>query len=233
MHAPAPLPRLLPFLEQQPLYNALNWSLPVINDPNASKYGPYANSTVTITRLDAFLCPSDTPPSWNLSSASQPLPSYRRRGTTISPSLGSSLEFTSRQTGGPPNGPLLLRRRDRQDRGHPRRHGRHEQHDRLRRMEDRRRQLEPRLGPQRHHLRRVICPPGRRGTTGRCNMPNPILVANFPAWVQSAPTVQTADDGRTTPSHSARPGSSTSRGSASATSCWRPTPSPPIAIPPP
>ena len=44
--------RLLPFLEQQPLYNALNWSLTVINDPAPGNgYGPYANSTVTITRL--------------------------------------------------------------------------------------------------------------------------------------------------------------------------------------
>ncbi len=59
--------RLLPFPEQQPLYDALNWSLTVINDPAMGNgYGPYANTTVTVTRLGAFLCPSDAPPNWNM-----------------------------------------------------------------------------------------------------------------------------------------------------------------------
>ena len=100
--------RLLPFLEQQPLYNALNWSLPVINDPQppGTGYAPYANTTVTITRLTAFICPSDNPPNWNLSSASQPLPNYRAPGNSYFASIGSSLEFASRQTSGPPNGPF-------------------------------------------------------------------------------------------------------------------------------
>ena len=57
--SPSAHARLLPFLEQQPLYDALNWSLPVINDPMppGTGYGPYANSTVTITRLDGVPLP--------------------------------------------------------------------------------------------------------------------------------------------------------------------------------
>ena len=106
--SPSAHARLLPFLEQQPLYNALNWSLPVINDPQppGTGYAPYANTTVTITRLTAFICPSDNPPNWNLSSASQPLPNYRAPGNSYFASIGSSLEFASRQTSGPPNGPF-------------------------------------------------------------------------------------------------------------------------------
>ena len=106
--APSAHARLLPYIEQQPLYNALNWSLPVINDNTApgTGYGPYANSTVSISRINAFLCPSDTPPNWNMNSASAPLPNYRAPGNSYFASVGSSLEFTSRQTSGPPNGPF-------------------------------------------------------------------------------------------------------------------------------
>jgi prepilin-type processing-associated H-X9-DG protein len=89
--------RLLPFLEQQPLYDALNWNLTVINDPAPGNgYGPYANTTVTVTRLNAFLCPSDTPPNWNLTRASQPLPNYQAPGNNYFASVGSSLQFASR-----------------------------------------------------------------------------------------------------------------------------------------
>ncbi|MBX6313389.1 MAG: DUF1559 domain-containing protein [Isosphaeraceae bacterium] len=42
--------RLLPFLEQQPLYNALNQSF---------EYNMVQNGTVTSTRVNTFLCPSD------------------------------------------------------------------------------------------------------------------------------------------------------------------------------
>src|SRR5262249_2270975 len=79
---PGPHARLLQFIEQQAIYNALNWNLAVINDVAAidGGYGPYANSTVTITRISTFLCPSDTPPGWNLTSASAPLPNYQATG---------------------------------------------------------------------------------------------------------------------------------------------------------
>ncbi len=182
----------MPFLEQQTLYNALNWSLPVINDPNASKYGPYANSTVTITRLDAFLCPSDTPPSWNLSSASQPLPSYRAPGNNYFASLGSSLEFTSRQTGGPPNGPFSYIGEIGRTVG-------------IRSVTDGTSNTigfgEWKIGDGNSSLVSIpsdiifvgSLPAGTARNNGTLNMPNPILVANFPAWVQNCATVQTAD----------------------------------------
>ncbi|MDR3635639.1 MAG: DUF1559 domain-containing protein [Isosphaeraceae bacterium] len=50
--------RLLGFLEQQPLFNALNFSQPI--NPYAGPGTPYlANVTVTSTALGLFLCPSD------------------------------------------------------------------------------------------------------------------------------------------------------------------------------
>src|SRR3954452_21454853 len=52
--------RLLPSLEQQSLYNAANFSIGV--DANNDKWQTAMNSTVSITRLSVFLCPSDTPP---------------------------------------------------------------------------------------------------------------------------------------------------------------------------
>src|SRR5436309_1859029 len=50
--------RLLPYLEQTPLYNAANFSLNAIN--NAP--GTWSNVTVISTRLAGFLCPSETAP---------------------------------------------------------------------------------------------------------------------------------------------------------------------------
>jgi prepilin-type N-terminal cleavage/methylation domain-containing protein/prepilin-type processing-associated H-X9-DG protein len=90
--------RLLPFMEQQNLYDAANFSINCIN----GAVGADMNSTVVATRLSAFLCPSDTPPAWTMN----PITAY----TAVSPgnnyfaSVGSSLEFASSETGGPPNG---------------------------------------------------------------------------------------------------------------------------------
>ena len=47
---------MLPQLEQNAMYNAINFSL---NNNAANSYGYYANSTVTGQRVAAFLCPSD------------------------------------------------------------------------------------------------------------------------------------------------------------------------------
>ena len=92
--------RLLPFLEQQPLYNGVNFTLgfPISQRLDAQTLG---NSTIASTRLNAFLCPSSTWPSFNLNvyyyTASAP-------GNSYFASVGSSLEFLSTMTGGPPNG---------------------------------------------------------------------------------------------------------------------------------
>jgi prepilin-type N-terminal cleavage/methylation domain-containing protein/prepilin-type processing-associated H-X9-DG protein len=186
--------RLLPYIEQQTLYNALNWSLPVINDPvpPGTGYAPYANSTVSITRINTFLCPSDTPPNWNMVSASAPLPNYRAPGNNYFASVGSSLEFTSRQTSGPPNGPfsyvgeigMIVGIRDIRDgTSSTIAFG------------------EWRMGDGNSNKVTIpndivfigTLPAGTARNNGTLSMPNPTLVANFPAWVQSCTAALTVD----------------------------------------
>jgi prepilin-type N-terminal cleavage/methylation domain-containing protein/prepilin-type processing-associated H-X9-DG protein len=100
--SPSAHSRLLASMEQQSLYNAMNWSVGVLNDT----VGTPMNSTVVTTRLNAFLCPSDTPPIWVMSSANAPLKSLRAPGNNYFASVGSTLEFAGQQNGGPPNGPF-------------------------------------------------------------------------------------------------------------------------------
>jgi prepilin-type N-terminal cleavage/methylation domain-containing protein/prepilin-type processing-associated H-X9-DG protein len=177
--------RLLPFIEQQALYNALNWNLTVINDPPfGAGYGPYANSTVTITRIATFLCPSDSPPGWNLTSGSAPLPKYQAPGNNYFASVGSSLEFASRQTGGPPNGPFSYVGEIGRIVG-------------LRNITDGSSNTiafgEWRIGDGNNNQIQIptdivfigTLPNGTARNNGTLNMPNPILVNNFPAWLQS------------------------------------------------
>jgi prepilin-type processing-associated H-X9-DG protein len=96
-----PLLRLLSYTEQQPLYNAANFSIAAFN----SASGDAANSTVTATRLNLFLCPSDVVPSWSMeATGSSVLNGIPAPGNTYFGSLGSSLEFDASQTSGPPNG---------------------------------------------------------------------------------------------------------------------------------
>jgi prepilin-type N-terminal cleavage/methylation domain-containing protein/prepilin-type processing-associated H-X9-DG protein len=96
-----PLLRLLSYTEQQPLYNAANFSVAGFN----SAIGETTNLTVLTTRLNEFLCPSNVAPSWNMeATGAGPLMGYPAPGSTYFGSLGSSLEFDASQTGGPPNG---------------------------------------------------------------------------------------------------------------------------------
>jgi prepilin-type N-terminal cleavage/methylation domain-containing protein/prepilin-type processing-associated H-X9-DG protein len=186
--------RLLPFLEQQSLYNALNWSLPVINDPvpPGTGYGPFANSTVSITRLNAFLCPSDNAPSWNLSSASAPLPNFRAPGNSYFASLGSSLEFASQQSSGPPNGPFSYIGVLGQTIG-------------IRNVRDGTSNTvgfgEWGIGDGNSNIVTLptdivfvgALPSGTVRNNGTLIMPNPTLVANFQAWLQSCSAALTTD----------------------------------------
>jgi prepilin-type N-terminal cleavage/methylation domain-containing protein/prepilin-type processing-associated H-X9-DG protein len=94
--------RLLGNIEQQNLYNALNFSVGVLNDP----VGTPMNSTVVTTRLATFLCPSDNAPNWVMTSATAPLNALRAPGNSYFASTGSTLEFAGQQNGGPPNGPF-------------------------------------------------------------------------------------------------------------------------------
>ncbi len=52
-------PRLLPYLEQQPLYNALNLSHTFGNTSGVSSDPNSSNVTVRVTQLSVMLCPSD------------------------------------------------------------------------------------------------------------------------------------------------------------------------------
>jgi prepilin-type N-terminal cleavage/methylation domain-containing protein/prepilin-type processing-associated H-X9-DG protein len=59
--------RLLPYMEQQPLYNTINFMLtasPWIPTPNSASApvidGTWTNSTAALTKIIAFICPSDS-----------------------------------------------------------------------------------------------------------------------------------------------------------------------------
>ena len=93
--------RLLPFMEQQPLYNAANLNLPILNDT----LGEFCNSTVMLTRMTGFLCPSATAPSYiGTGLAAGPYTTATVPGNCYFASMGSSLEYDATNTAGPPNG---------------------------------------------------------------------------------------------------------------------------------
>jgi prepilin-type N-terminal cleavage/methylation domain-containing protein/prepilin-type processing-associated H-X9-DG protein len=102
----SPHARLLPYMEQQPLYNAANFNLARYN---ASAGWGTVNWTVTSTRLSMFLCPSCPPPSFNMTASGYPAIAP---GNNYLASLGSSFEFMNNSnsalatvtSGGPPNG---------------------------------------------------------------------------------------------------------------------------------
>jgi prepilin-type processing-associated H-X9-DG protein len=93
--------RLLSYMEQQSLYNAANFSVPILNDT----YGVFANSTIMLTKLNAFLCPSAPPPIYlGTGLAAGPATTAPVTGNCYFGSMGSSLEYDTTNTGGPPNG---------------------------------------------------------------------------------------------------------------------------------
>jgi prepilin-type N-terminal cleavage/methylation domain-containing protein/prepilin-type processing-associated H-X9-DG protein len=97
--------RLLAFLEQQGLYNAANFSYGCFNTNDT--YGCTANTTVTSTRLTSFLCPSTPVPSFTIVRTNGP--TYPAPGNSYFASIGSSMEYDSNDSLGPPNGPFQHR----------------------------------------------------------------------------------------------------------------------------
>jgi prepilin-type N-terminal cleavage/methylation domain-containing protein/prepilin-type processing-associated H-X9-DG protein len=95
------LARMLPFLEQTAIYNAANFSL-VAHADTGSLAGTKSNMTVSITRLNSFLCPSSTIPGWTMLGVT----AYTAvaAGNSYFGSVGSTLEFSVQQTAGAPNG---------------------------------------------------------------------------------------------------------------------------------
>src|SRR5262245_47267345 len=68
--------RMLGFLEQSALYNAVNFSVGVINDA----YGTQANITVTTAKVNVFLCPSSPVRGYAMKGVTQPLPKFSAPG---------------------------------------------------------------------------------------------------------------------------------------------------------
>jgi prepilin-type N-terminal cleavage/methylation domain-containing protein/prepilin-type processing-associated H-X9-DG protein len=91
--------RMLSNLEQQSLYNAINFSLCALNDA----YGTQANATVTKTRLNVFLCPSSPAPGYQMTGTA-PMPSFTATGNNYFANLGPNLEFDASKTNDPPLG---------------------------------------------------------------------------------------------------------------------------------
>jgi prepilin-type N-terminal cleavage/methylation domain-containing protein/prepilin-type processing-associated H-X9-DG protein len=97
--------RLMGFMEGQPLANSMNFSVGVVND----NYGNAANSTVVLTRVKAFLCPSDSPPNWLALSWGPTISANVATGNNYFASLGSSFEFQADPafSAAPPNGVFM------------------------------------------------------------------------------------------------------------------------------
>ena len=93
--------RMLASLEQQALFNAANFGLSLKSDAT----GFAVNSTVTKTRLNTFLCPSSTPPSWT-DTESSGTSAFIAPGNNYFASYGASIEWVAppQRAGGPPNG---------------------------------------------------------------------------------------------------------------------------------
>jgi prepilin-type N-terminal cleavage/methylation domain-containing protein/prepilin-type processing-associated H-X9-DG protein len=96
----SPQARLLQYIEGGAIYNTMNFSYGCFN--SVDTYGNASNSTACKTQLKVYLCPSDTPPSWNVGRVNGQ--SYPAPGNSYFASLGSTLEYDAGQTAGPPNG---------------------------------------------------------------------------------------------------------------------------------
>jgi prepilin-type processing-associated H-X9-DG protein len=92
--------RMLPFLEQSTVYSAANFSFAAFN----STVGDLTNHTIHAVRINGFLCPSSTAPSWTIEGTSSQIEDVVSPGNNYFASFGSSLEFDVSWTGGPPNG---------------------------------------------------------------------------------------------------------------------------------
>ncbi len=182
--------RLLGFMEQQALFNAMNFNFGVFNDP----VGTPTNSTVTITQIKTFLCPSGPTAGWNFQGATAPLGSFKAPGNSYFASWGSSLEFASNQSKGPPNGPFsylgpnghVIGIRDIQD-GTSNTIGFGEW----------------KLGSgvlNNLSIQDVVfqgtMPAGTARNDGTLNFPNPTLVKGFPAWINQCAQMWKTSGGR-------------------------------------
>jgi prepilin-type N-terminal cleavage/methylation domain-containing protein/prepilin-type processing-associated H-X9-DG protein len=182
--------RLLSSMEQQALYNALNFSHGVFND----KLGTPINRTVTVTQINSFVCPSGPTPGWNFEGATAPLGSYKAPGNSYFASCGSTLEFAMQQTKGPPNGPFPY-------------YGSKGHSIGIRDITDGASNTlgfgEWRIGSgvlKKNSPQDIIyvgsLPGGTARNNGTLNMPNPVLVGAFPTWLNQCASMYKSGSGR-------------------------------------
>jgi len=98
--------RMLNFMEQPALYNAMNFSISHRND----QLGTAMNSTASLARLSMFLCPSCPAPSYPIalnSSTTGALNGFTAPGNSYFASLGPNLEFDGTKTNDPPLGVFM------------------------------------------------------------------------------------------------------------------------------
>jgi prepilin-type N-terminal cleavage/methylation domain-containing protein/prepilin-type processing-associated H-X9-DG protein len=177
--SPSAHARLLANLEQQALFNALNWYQAVDNDA----YGTVANGTVSLTRLSVFLCPSDTPPNF-VGMGTAPLNTSTATGCNYFACLGSTLEFAGQQNGGPPNGMFQY--------AGTLGNGRIGVRDVLDGVSNTIAFGEWRVGSGNYNkvtlptdiIMMGSLPAGTARNNGTLNLPNPTLVANLTKWLQ-------------------------------------------------
>ncbi|WP_165218912.1 DUF1559 family PulG-like putative transporter [Aquisphaera insulae] len=189
-HGPSAHARMLNYVEQQNLFNALNFNVSIFNDP----IGDLINVTVTSTYLSTFICPSDVQPAWLIQGTHTVLATTRAVGNNYFASMGSSLEFAMQQTGGPPNGPFpyigTL--------GHI---------TRLSEITDGTSNTigfgEWRIGSGQSGTQSIqdivftgTFPAGTARNNGTLNLPNPKLVASLPAWIEACSAQWRAGGGR-------------------------------------
>jgi prepilin-type N-terminal cleavage/methylation domain-containing protein/prepilin-type processing-associated H-X9-DG protein len=168
--------RLLGYSEQTALFNCANFNVDCFNNTT----GWYMNSTVTATRTSMFLCPSNVAPSWTMLAI--PVTTQVAPGNTYFASLGSTLEFDGDQTGGPPNGVFE------QVSSNGRTFGVAQITDGTTNTAafgewltgDGNLNL---ISPQSDVVFAGSPPAGTARNNGTYNMPNPILVQAFPAWL--------------------------------------------------
>ena len=94
---------MLPNMEQQSIYNAINWSVATGQGDTLSTY---IQSTVLRTVVNTFLCPSASPPSGNINGLGFGVPAP---GCSYFGNAGATFEYDAGQTNGPPNGVFRYR----------------------------------------------------------------------------------------------------------------------------
>ncbi|MDR3622162.1 MAG: DUF1559 domain-containing protein [Paludisphaera borealis] len=182
--------RMLNYVEQASLFNALNFSVPIFNEP----IGDMMNSTVTLTQLQTFLCPSSPAPSWTIQGGDSVFNGLKAVGNSYFASVGSSLEFAAQQSSGPPNGPFPYVG----TKGHV---------TTLAEISDGTSNTlafgEWRLGSGQlsiYSIQDVVFngtfPAGTKRNDGSLNMPHPALVANFKPWLEKCGQLWASGGGR-------------------------------------